>query len=89
MRKCIVYKTALRDDVNYEGIFHGFFTQGTGEVGDSFDIEPVALVEKENGNVNAIEVRFFAFKKEDPLNVVLRQLPQLWGTYTAKKIPVS
>ena len=74
-RKCIVWKTTLKQDIRYEGIFHGFFQTGHGEYHDDFDIEPRALVEKENGSVVEISVQFFSFKVESTMDILLKNLP--------------
>lgn len=84
MRKCIVYKTSMRDDVSYRGRFHGFFQSGQGEVGGFFEIEPVAIVERPNGRMYEVAMRFFSFDNNEDALVLLDSIPK-YKAHEAKR----
>ena len=84
MRDCIVYKTAMRTEVNYTGKFHGFFSSGQGEVGGAFELEPIAIVEKSDGRTYEVAIRFFSFRNKDWVLEVLENIPK-YKTHKAER----
>jgi len=74
-RDCIVYDSTLKKEIRYRGKFHGFFQV---ELRDEYsaDSYPVALVEKPDGKVNEVLIQYFGFDNEEPLGVLLNNVPK-------------